>query len=967
MSRNYITGRRRLWEYFLKFIDTHVHNEVLIKPDKDGSSPLFRLIDDEGRDIEAHLLMEKFEGKKANLLMMRDFEQKTLLGKASRTLMAKSLSLIGEQLPQFVIDNIDGYRSSKYFLFNFIQEQVELRDDLLNQLLFKVKRRSDGASMVSILVKMSNDMESVTNWIWPYLLKLDADQIETLLAQTDDDGDTLMTVCSKYCKSLNVFEKVLALYPNDDSKKQAILHQNYDGKNAFDHAVVNSELVYQADRFWNMKAEDDSLLFTDEERLQLINTQLYQWHSSPNAHWRRWIKALLKGMDVVNDVKLLAPLWHIATSRYDLDFAALILSKVDRTSSDKVTEFLTIKFGYKQQNTVLHYAANVSQDRDEMLQMLLALAEDAKVSVADILLDPDQRNLNYPNPFMLAVGKNHHKICSLILSLFSSKKEKQKLLMINKIVDRTVNYKNWFNREEHEIRRNVVVEALGNVADSTDYYRETIRMPLVRELVESLDDIEALLQYENAAEESIYHYLITKEVCEYFQSMKVLTFNVKSWSIKDVNGRTPFMKALQVSGDRSKIAFIDWIFTNCCKNTEEKLKLVYQYDNDGVLALEKVSGTVLHFLIQFVKSKCTYKSMKDLDKLIPLYLYALKHSNLELAKWTLSLLKNAADRRKLVNCNDDLGLNTVFAAIKSSSMRTLKFVLNHKEFAENLVFNTDQAGLSSLHYAMKTGNIGIFQEVLSMYERNEKGNFKTLIFNTKDNAGNNPFALAIKEGVGFSSLRKWILNELGNDYVAKMELLFSKNKSGEVPLIASYQSSVELETAHDEIYEYFTKKKIVNAGNAVLAGRALHFLAKFNAQSTMKMIIDAVEDEMVLNKVLSVKNNTNISIIYRLQQYQRWNCLEWFLSEVVPNDHPCLFSPSKHSGNTALKQILQDKKIKIAEMLLTKITDNDKKQKLLNARTHAGSNGDESALDWAQKRNIKPMVQWLKEQIGDDQ
>merc|ERR1719242_331782 len=121
----------------------------------------------------------------------------------------------------------------------------------------------------------------------------------------------------------------------------------------------------------------------------------------------------------------------------------------------------------------------------------------------------------------------------------------------------TVNYKNWFQRELHEIRRNVFVIALRAVSQQKDYLRESTRMPMVKLLVESCDNIKTVLKYKNSINESIYHYLITKEICEYFKGMKV-PFNVKSWSIKDVNGVTPFMKALQVSGGRSVVKFIKW-------------------------------------------------------------------------------------------------------------------------------------------------------------------------------------------------------------------------------------------------------------------------------------------------------------------------------------------------------------------------------------------------------------------------
>jgi len=300
---------------------------------------------------------------------------------------------------------------------------------------------------------------------------------------------------------------------------------------------------------------------------------------------------------------------------------------------------------------------------------------------------------------------------------------------------------------------------------------------------------------------------------------------------------------------------------------------------------------------------------------------------------------------------------------------TLRFVLNQEEFAENIIFNTDQSGLSSLHYAMKTAKINIFKAVLSIYEQNEKGDFKTLMFGTRDNAGNNPFALAIKEDVRLGNLQKWILNRFGDDLDSKLKLLFSENKNKEVPLIADYQSSLQWETARDYVYEYFNRIKVVNEDNAVFAGRSLIFLARFSGtMPTMRMIIDAVEDEAVLNKVLSVKNTSNNDALFKLAQYNQIDTLKWFLTEVVPNDHPCLYTQSSQSGETVLSKLVKEHgKIALAEKLLAKVTDNRKRLHLLKAKTLPGINGDESALDWAQRRNIKPVIGWLTEHIGDAQ
>merc|ERR1712062_171698 len=201
------------------------------------------------------------------------------------------------------------------------------------------------------------------------------------------------------------------------------------------------------------------------------------------------------------------------------------------------------------------------------------------------------------------------------------------------------------------------------------------------------------------------------------------------------------------------------------------------------------------------------------------------------------------------------------------------------------------------------------------------------MFGTRDNAGNNPFALAIKEDVRLGNLQKWILNRFGDDLDSKLKLLFSENKNKEVPLIADYQSSLQWETARDYVYEYFNRIKVVNEDNAVFAGRSLIFLARFSGtMPTMRMIIDAVEDEAVLNKVLSVKNTSNNDALFKLAQYNQIDTLKWFLTEVVPNDHPCLYTQSSQSGETVLSKLVKEHgKIALAEKLLAKVTDNRKR------------------------------------------
>jgi len=131
------------------------------------------------------------------------------------------------------------------------------------------------------------------------------------------------------------------------------------------------------------------------------------------------------------------------------------------------------------------------------------------------------------------------------------------------------------------------------------------------------------------------------------------------------------------------------------------------------------------------------------------------------------------------------------------------------------------------------------------------------------------------------------------------------------------------------------------------------------------MIVEAVEDETVLSKMLSVVNKSNNDVLYLLSHYDRMDTLKWFLDKVVPDDHPCLFSQCSHSGKTVFMNLVQEGKIDLAGQLLAKVTDNERKLKLLKAKTLPGKEGDESALDWAQRRNIKPVIGWLMEQIAN--
>merc|ERR1711929_40099 len=107
----------------------------------------------------------------------------------------------------------------------------------------------------------------------------------------------------------------------------------------------------------------------------------------------------------------------------------------------------------------------------------------------------------------------------------------------------------------------------------------------------------------------------------------------------------------------------------------------------------------------------------------------------------------------------------------------------------------------------------------------------------------------------------------------------------------------------------------------------------------MGMIIDAVEDEALLNKVLRVRHSSSNDALFILSEYDHMDTLKWFLTEVVPNDHPCLYSQCSHSVKTVFMELVKRGRIDLAEKLLAKVTDTKNKLQLLNAKTLRGREG----------------------------
>merc|ERR1712173_167753 len=114
----------------------------------------------------------------------------------------------------------------------------------------------------------------------------------------------------------------------------------------------------------------------------------------------------------------------------------------------------------------------------------------------------------------------------------------------------------------------------------------------------------------------------------------------------DVDSMSPFMGIVKYSAEYQ---FVEWMLNIQCKNGDEKLKLIYNHNKDGDNALNFAGKTDLKFLlINTIKDVLSsYKKIKDIKIVIPIFLNSLERGDIKLSQWLLSLFDSNSDKRKL--------------------------------------------------------------------------------------------------------------------------------------------------------------------------------------------------------------------------------------------------------------------------------------------------------------------------------
>merc|ERR1719433_364439 len=178
------------------------------------------------------------------------------------------------------------------------------------------------------------------------------------------------------------------------------------------------------------------------------------------------------------------------------------------------------------------------------------------------------------------------------------------------------------------------------------------------------------------------------------------------------------------------------------------------------------------------------------------------------------------------------------------------------------------------------------------------------------------------------------IGSLAQNIDEKIMMLFTPNKNGEIALVEEYAVNMKMPTeiASDFVYEYISSIKEVHVDNVEWVKYCLLFAAERGAMARIQLIIEKVKgNEDMLKRVLKAKNKSNHDALYRLVATGKMTVFSWLLDN-VPDDHECLDSQSLLRGDTVLMRLLEGGQLILAERLLIKINDDQRKLQLLNSR-----------------------------------
>eukprot|EP01083_Nonionella_stella_P113469 334535_1 len=933
-----------VFAYLLSFITQKDDYKLLIRPEQDGKTLLHRVGKDNDR---ACLAVERLKAIMNNdsisnaLVSLKTDDNQCVIAGALESYCVDRRCMMGMvfcntlNTTDWISLIMDKFPDKPLFAYVHDHE-----DEFMPKLLrVRSKQTQDTILMRFFRSHDSHKHFYIFNWIVSWIKKLDPEEIVSFITAHNLIGDTalhlLKYVGGYYERNTKYVQDLLALFPTQAIKENAILQPNNQGITPF-MTVLQSYCYGSAYIMWNN-------IQNMETKLRLMNRNCQLEENAMNDNWKDWCKQALRVQTNplrIDDVELLAPSFYYALKRGDPSFARAIVNKINTNSHRKIIAFLSTKL---KDECALHFASHCSNSYT--LQVLFELMNElTNEEMTKLLLDREVMcSKDGKTPFIVACEQNNYALIQYLLSRIETESDKLRVMQME-----AVNGANaiWIACSKWEN-----VECLKALLSS----------------ISSKAGVESIMNYTNSKNESIYHYVNSLEICECIKAWNTeAVFGFNEFHAVDGDGATAFLKILKHdSAPHCRNTLIEWILNTQCQSDEERAQLILTCDHNGQHSLDLAKDASTILLLQSAITNIISSNSKAYNSqpqtIFALFLWSLSKGKLGLTKWLLKQL-NEANQRKVMNQSNEVGMNAVLCSCKAAQIASLRFLLSHPFLDKQLVYSTDNNGNNAIHYSCckdTESSLDCLRTVLALY--------KTQLMKYSDLLIQNRIfdhAMSYNSDDGryeCTKTQQWsvrcVLDESQAANINIMQLLFKEKQKGKVALVERGMNRLNKEVAH-LIKSYFEDIDEISDLDCKYAGYALLYL-RANCWHIHQLIAAKCRDEAQLSKVLNVRNGEGYSVLDYVCMSEQWCIVEWYLSQVIPNNHPILMDCNTFTNQTGLMYLLASGAIQFAEQLLSKIDDKKERLNLIEKKDYK----NQSILDSAVCKDIPSQVEWIRHQI----
>eukprot|EP01083_Nonionella_stella_P309184 1093942_1 len=673
----------------------------------------------------------------------------------------------------------------------------------------------------------------------------------------------------------------------------------------------------------------------------IFNRQEQIWNfpvNSPKKCPQIWVtKPLCSNTSCIDDVQLLVPALYYALKRGDSSFARAIVNKINTTSHGKIIAFLSTKLHSMKDECALHFASYCRNI--ETLQLVFQMMNElTNEEITALLLDGDiMRNKDDKTPFIVACEQNNFVVIEYLLSRIDNESDKLRMMQVEADNKNAI----WIACSKWEN-----VECLKALLSS----------------ISSKVGVESIMNYTNSKNESIYHYVNSLEICECIKAWNTdAVFGFNEFHAVDGDGATAFLKILKHdSAPHCRNTLIEWILNTQCQSDEERAQLILTCDHNGQHSLDLANDASTILLLQ---GTITNMISSQTQTVFALFLWSLSKAKLGLTKWLLAQL-NEANQRKVMNQSNEVGMNAVLCSCKAAQIASLRFLLSHPFLDKQLVYSTDNNGNNAIHYSCckdTESSLDCLRTVLALY--------KTQLMKYSDLLIQNRIfdhAMSYNSEDGryeCTKTQQWsvrcVLDESQAANINIMQLLFKEKQKGKVALVERGMNRLNKEVAH-LIKSYFEDIDGIGDLDSKYAGYALLYLgACAECWHIQKLIVSKCRDEAQLFEILNTRSSEGCSVLDRVCKSEKWCVVEWYLSDIIPDNHPILVACNTFTNETCLMYLLERGAIQFADKLISKIDDKKERLNLIEKKDYK----NQSILDSAVCKDIPSQVEWIRHQI----